>query len=512
MAEFAVGMVGLGVMGRNLSYNMAEKGFSVAAWDAWPDPVDRFVAEANGLPVAGYKDVAELVLSLRRPRRIVLLVKAGAVTDKAIATLLPYLEPGDILVDGGNEHFTNTERRATELAQKGIRYFGMGVSGGEEGARHGPSMMPGGDRDAYRELEPVFTKIAAQVADGPCVTYIGPGGAGHYVKMVHNGIEYGDMQLIAEAYSVLKQIGGLSNAELYEVFSEWNRGELQSFLVEITADIFRTRDPEGPGELLDAVLDAASMKGTGKWTVQDAADVGVAIPTIATSVDARVLSRPRRPTARRSPRCCRADARAAPRRPRQGQAHRRRARRALRLQGLQLRAGHAALARRQRPALLGAAPRGARPHLAGRLHHPGPVLDPHQERLRARRRLWPNLLLDPGFVEELTSRQEGWRSTVALAIQAGLPLLTMGASLAYYDTIRTARLPANLIQAQRDLFGAHTYKRVDRDGDFHTKLALSLRRAYRRVPRGGAERGPRQRSYGKTSLPGPWGWSSVQAP
>jgi len=467
MAEFAVGMVGLGVMGRNLAYNMAEKGFSVAAWDAWPDPVDRFVAEANGLPVAGYKDVAELVQSLRRPRRIVLLVKAGAVTDKAIATLVPHLQPGDILIDGGNEHFTNTERRATELAQKGIRYFGMGVSGGEEGARHGPSMMPGGDREAYQELEPVFTKIAAQVADGPCVTYIGPGGAGHYVKMVHNGIEYGDMQLIAEAYSVLKQLGGLSNAELAEVFSEWNRGELQSFLVEITADIFRTRDPEGPGELLDAVLDAASMKGTGKWTVQDAADVGVAIPTIATSVDARNLSSnkaqreafskilpgptPGAPAGLDKAKLI-ADVRAA--------LYASKA--CSYAQGMQLL--RAASDQRNWGLRLG--------ELA-RIWQGGCIIRAQfLTRIKNafdRDANLANLLLDPGFVEELASRQEGWRSTLALAVQSGLPLLTMGASLAYYDSIRTARLPANLIQAQRDLFGAHTYKRLDREGDFHSK-------------------------------------------
>jgi 6-phosphogluconate dehydrogenase len=467
MAEYAVGMVGLGVMGRNLSYNMAEKGFPVAAWDAWPDPVDRFVAEAQGLPVAGFKNLQEMVASLRRPRRVVLLVKAGTVTDKAIETLAPLLEPGDILVDGGNEHFTNTERRAADLASRGIRYFGMGVSGGEEGARHGPSMMPGGDRDAYRELEPVFTRIAAQVADGPCVTYIGPGGSGHYVKMVHNGIEYGDMQLIAEAYSVLKNLGGLSNAELADVFAEWNSAELQSFLVEITADIFRTRDPEGPGELIDAVLDAASMKGTGKWTVQDAADVGVSIPTVATSVDARILSAAKEHRvafSRVLPGPC-----TPPRPPEERARIVAGVRAALYAskacsyaQGMQLL--RAASDQRSWGLRLGDLARIWQGGCIIRAQFLTRIKDAYERDANL-----PNLLLDPGFVEELAARQEGWRSTLALAIQSGVPLLTMGASLAYYDTIRTARLPANLIQAQRDLFGAHTYKRLDREGDFHTR-------------------------------------------
>ncbi|HEU4533703.1 MAG TPA: NADP-dependent phosphogluconate dehydrogenase, partial [Polyangiaceae bacterium] len=290
MGEHAVGMVGLGVMGRNLALNIEEKGFSVAAYDAWPEAVDRFAAEGAGKAVAAHRELPAFVASLRRPRRIIVLVKAGEVTDKTIAALKPLLEPGDILVDGGNEYYKVTERRAADLAGAGVRFFGMGVSGGEEGARHGPSLMPGGDQAAYEELAPVLTKVAAKGPDGPCVTYIGPGGAGHFVKMVHNGIEYGDMQLIAEAYSLLKQVGGLSNAELADTFAAWNAGELESFLVEITAEIFRKADPEGPGDLVDAIVDAASMKGTGKWTVQEAADLASPIPTIATSVEARLLS------------------------------------------------------------------------------------------------------------------------------------------------------------------------------------------------------------------------------
>ena len=287
----AMGMVGLGVMGKNLALNMEEKGFSMAAYDAWPDPVDRFVREAAGKDVAGFKEIGAFVAALSRPRRIVMLVKAGEVVDKTIAALRPFLSPDDVLVDAGNEHFTNTERRARELAPTGIVYFGMGVSGGEEGARRGPSMMPGGAPEGYERLRNVLEAVAAKDPDGlPCVTHCGPGGAGHYVKMVHNGIEYGDMQLIAEAYDVLKTLGGLSNEELADVFAEWNEGELQSFLIEITAKIFRVKDPEGKGALVDQILDATGMKGTGKWTVQDAAEIGAPIPTISSSVDARMIA------------------------------------------------------------------------------------------------------------------------------------------------------------------------------------------------------------------------------
>src|SRR6195952_977680 len=263
MSEAHVGVLGLGVMGRNLS--LAEKGFSVSGYDAWPAPVDTLIAAAAGASVQGFKDLPAFVGSLQRPRRIIMLVKAGEVVDKTIALLAPLLESGDMLIDGGNEFFMNTERRARELSAKGLRYFGMGVSGGEEGARHGPSLMPGGDRSGYDELAPMLVAIAAK-ADGPCVTYVGPGGSGNYVKMVHNGIEYGDMQLIAEAYDVLKNVAGLSNDELADTFDEWNRGELESFLIEITATVFRKEDPDQPGKrLLDFVADAASMKGTGMW-------------------------------------------------------------------------------------------------------------------------------------------------------------------------------------------------------------------------------------------------------
>jgi 6-phosphogluconate dehydrogenase len=463
MADYAMGMVGLGVMGRNLSLNMEEKGFSVAAWDAWAEQVDRFTADSQGKNVAGFKDLEQFVKSLRRPRRIVLLIKAGAVTDKGIQGLLPYLDKGDIVVDAGNEYFRETERRAGELEAKGIRFFGMGVSGGEEGARHGPSMMPGGDKAAYEELAPVLTKIAAQVPDGPCVTYIGPGGAGHYVKMVHNGIEYGDMELIAETYSILKNIGGLSNQELADTFNEWNQGDLSSFLIEITADIFKTKDPETGKELLDMVLDQGAMKGTGKWTVQDAAEIDVAIPTIATSVEMRVLSAKKQqrvdfskvlpgPTPKPLP---------LPERKKLVNDVRH-ALYASKLcsyaQGMQLLQTASDLRKWDlKLSELARIWQGGCIIRAKLLTHIKNAFakDPHL----------PNMLLDPNFVEDLKTRQDGWRSVVARAAEAGLPLMSMSGSLSYYDVIRTERLPINLTQAQRDLFGAHTYKRIDKEGD-----------------------------------------------
>jgi 6-phosphogluconate dehydrogenase len=467
MSEMAIGMVGLGVMGRNLALNMEEKGFSVAAYDAWPEPVDRFVAEAAGKQVQGFKDLGEFVRSLRKPRRIVMLVKAGEVVDKTIAALLPFLEAGDMLVDAGNEYYGNTERRTKELEAKGLRYFGMGVSGGEQGARRGPSMMPGGSKDAYEELAPIFTKIAAQHADGPCVTYIGPGGSGHYVKMVHNGIEYGDMQLIAEAYDVLKRVGGLSNAELADTFDAWNQAELKSYLIEITAKIFRVKDPLGSGDLVDAILDATAQKGTGKWTVQEGAELAAPASVIASSVEARVISyaqkdRQYAATVLTGPTPKVLDA-----------------------------AEKTALIAQVRAALYAAKSVSYAQglnllRLASNAHswglHLGELARIWQDgciiraqflgRIKAAYDLnpeLPNLLLDPSFVEELKGRQQSLRETVSRGALAGVPLPSMSAALAYYDSIRAARLPANLTQAQRDFFGSHTYRRVDgQGGDVHS--------------------------------------------
>ena len=466
--EMQIGMVGLGVMGQNLALNIDEKGFSCAGYDAWPEPVDKFDAKAkreNAKNVKGFKDLKEFVASLRRPRRIILLVKAGEVVDKTIASLLPYLEKDDMIVDSGNEYFHNTERRFKELAPKGIRFFGMGVSGGEEGARHGPSMMPGGDRAGYDDMAPILTKIAAQV-DGPCVTYCGPGGAGHYVKMVHNGIEYGDMQLIAEAYDVLKSIGGLSNVELADTFSEWNAGELQSFLIEITANIFRKKDPDTGKDLVDLIVDAAAAKGTGKWTVQDAAEIGAPVPTVASSVEARLIS------SDRAGRAAASKLLVGPSGP-SGSVDKKKlisdvraalyaAKACSYAQGMNLL--RAASNLRNWGINLGELARIWKGGCIIRAQFLGRIKEAYDRDANL-----PNLLIDPGFRKELAERQNGWRSTVTPAINAGVPVMTMGGSLGYYDSIRREHLPANLTQAQRDYFGAHTYERLDKPGTFHTE-------------------------------------------
>jgi len=471
MSELEIGMVGLGVMGQNLALNIDEKGFSCAGWDAWPEPVDTFEAKAKregAKNIKGFKDLKDFVASLRRPRRIIMLVKAGDVVDKTIAALLPLLDEDDMIVDSGNEFFQNTERRAKELAPKGIRFFGMGVSGGEEGARHGPSMMPGGDRAGYDDMAPILTKVAAQV-DGPCVTYCGPGGAGHYVKMVHNGIEYGDMQLIAEAYDVLKHLGGLGNAELADTFAEWNAGELQSFLIEITANIFRKKDPETGNDLIDMIVDAAAAKGTGKWTVQDAAEIGAPVPTVASSVEARVISSDRAGRAAASKLLAGPSGSAAGK----GNVDKKKlvaeVRQALYAakacsyaQGMNLLRSASNL--RGWGVNLGELARIWKGGCIIRAQFLGRIKDAYDRDPNL-----SNLLIDGDFRKELTERQDGWRSTVVQAIQAGIPVMTMGGSLGYYDSIRRERLPANLTQAQRDYFGAHTYERIDKPGSFHTE-------------------------------------------
>ena len=471
MSEMAIGMIGLGVMGRNLSLNIEEKGFSVAAWDAWPKPVDDFVASSRGKKIEGFHELSDFVKLLRKPRRIIMLVKAGDVVDKTIERLLPLLEKDDLLVDGGNEYYKNTERRTADLEKKGIRYFGMGVSGGEDGARHGPSMMPGGDPEGYKELEPILTKIAAQVEDGPCVTYIGPGGSGHYVKMVHNGIEYGDMQLIAEAYDALKTLGGLSNEEMADVFDAWNEGDLESYLIEITAKILRFKAPDGKGFLVDQILDATAQKGTGKWTVQEAAEIGTPLLTISSAVDARVISfaKPDRvkasrllpgptpgPAAGLDKKKLIADVRAALYA----------AKACSYAQGMNLL--RLASDTHEWDLKLGELAKIWRGGCIIRARFLGRIKDAYDHDARL-----GNLLLDPSFIEELKARQDGWRNVVAEAAKAGLPMLGTSASLGYYDMIRRERLPANLTQAQRDFFGSHTYKRLDdpQGKDIHTEWA-----------------------------------------
>jgi 6-phosphogluconate dehydrogenase len=383
---------------QNLALNVAEKGFKISVYNRSGDKTDNAVARAQkeglGENLVGFKEMGEFVQSLAKPRCVIILVKAGAPVDATIEGLSQHMEPGDIIIDGGNEWYENTERRAKALEEKGLLYLGMGVSGGEEGARNGPSMMPGGSKAAYDVIEPIITKVCAQTDSGPCTTYVGPGGAGNFVKMVHNGIEYGDMQLISEAYDVLKTVGGLTNAELAAAFNEWNAAELDSFLIEISALILAKEDDQKPGDgfLVDKILDKTGMKGTGKWTVQQAAELSVAIPTVASSLDARFISgvKDERVAAQATYAAAGlepADAKASTMtRGGEAAARRRRPRRALRLQDLLLRAGHEPDPRQVDGARVGPGPRRDGQDLEGRLHHPRALPRPHQAGVRQGRR------------------------------------------------------------------------------------------------------------------------------
>jgi 6-phosphogluconate dehydrogenase len=469
MAGYDLAMIGLGVMGANLLQNLERNGAKGVGYDASRAQMDKFFSgPGKGKQLVPAQDFKDLAAKLERPRRVFILVPAGKPVESVLAELGKVLERGDVVVECGNSFYRDTERREAAMAAQGFHFTGMGVSGGEEGALKGPSLMPGGPLDGYRRLAPLLERIAAQVDDGPCVTHIGPGGAGHYVKMVHNGIEYGDMQLIAEAYDLLRRVGGLSNAELADTFAEWNRGELESFLIEITGRIFRQPDPEaGPGRMLvDAIKDSASMKGTGKWTVQDAMDRGVAIPTITAAVDARLIS---------AAHAERAHAAAAlPAAPAVNTGMDKKAwvdavRAALYCAKTCSYAQGMALLRGASTEFQWNLPMGdlARIWKGGCIIR-AKFLKSIQEAY-AREPGLTNLLLDPFFKEALTSRMTAWRRVVSLGVQAGIALPAMGASLAYFDAYRSARLPANLVQAQRDLFGAHTYERLDRPGTFHTE-------------------------------------------
>jgi 6-phosphogluconate dehydrogenase len=465
MAEAQVGLIGLAVMGENLALNIEEKGFPIAVFNRTVAKVDQFLERNPGKRLVGCRSIPELVRAIERPRRIIVMVKAGAPVDDQMALLKPHLEPGDMFIDAGNSWFLDTERRAKEYAESGLELVGMGVSGGEEGARHGPSIMPGGSAASYEALAPILTKIAAQVDDGPCVAHVGPGGAGHYVKMVHNGIEYADMQLIAEAYDLLRSVGGLSAAELHEVFAEWNGGALQSYLIEITRDIFARRDPETGQPLVDVILDTAGQKGTGKWTSQNAFDLGAAIPTINAAVEARILSSFKAERVAAGGILCDPTGPAPEIEPR-------------RLVELVRDALYAAkiCSYAQGMALLRIASEEYRYGLdlaeMARIWKGGCIIRARllDQISRAYRRnpALPNLLVDDEFQAEVNERQSAWREVVALAVRAGVPVLGMSSALGYFDMYRTARLPANLIQAQRDYFGAHTYQRIDREGVFHT--------------------------------------------
>ena len=477
-----IGLIGLAVMGENLALNMESKGFEVAVFNRTVSRVDAFMAgAANGKNITGTHTIAELVEKLKTPRKIILMVKAGEPVDAFIAQLTPHLAKGDLIIDGGNSNFNDTMRRHAELSERDILFIGTGISGGEEGALKGPAMMPGGSTEAYSLVEPIFTKIAAQVDGTPCCSYIGPNGAGHYVKMVHNGIEYGDMQLICEAYAVMKNVLGMNAEEMHEVFSEWNRGELNSYLIEITADIFTQRDESGT-PFVDVVLDQAGQKGTGKWTSMSALDLGIAAPTIAEAVFARCIS------AIKSERVKAAEVISGPVGTFKGDRE------------PALKAIHDALyaakicSYAQGFALMREASveydwnlalgnialgwRGGCIIRAKFLHRIAEAF--------ARNPDLPNLLLDSYFRGIIEAAQPHWRNIVGTATQLGVPIPAFSSALAYFDSYRSGRLSANLIQAMRDYFGAHTYHKLDAAGNtiagedgeptvFHTEWMLENR-------------------------------------
>jgi 6-phosphogluconate dehydrogenase len=466
MSKQQFGLIGLAVMGQNLALNVERNGFSVAVYNRTAARTEEFMAgPAKRKNIQAAYSVEELVDALDKPRKIMLMVKAGAPVDDTIVQLKPHLEPGDLIIDGGNSFFGDTERRAQELAEAGINYVGTGVSGGEYGALWGPSIMPGGQPEAWEIVKLIFTAIAAKVNGDPCVTYVGPRGSGHYVKMVHNGIEYGDMQLIAESYDILKRIGGLSAAELHQVFAEWNQGELKSYLIEITADIFARMDDETGKPLVEVILDEAKQKGTGKWTSQSALDLGAPTPTINAAVESRIVS------AYKDERVAASQVLSGPE---------------IRFDG-----GRAGFIRDLRDALyaakicsyaqgfalLRAASQEYDYNLKygeiARIWRGGCIiraafLDDIRTAFERKPDL-SNLLMDPEFGEAVQQRQGALRRVIQAAVTNGVPCLAFSSALAYFDAYRTARLPANLTQAQRDYFGAHTYRRIDKEGSFHTE-------------------------------------------
>ena len=476
-ARSDIGLIGLAVMGQNLALNIADHGFQISVFNRTTEKTDKFVAENPGTPggIVGTRTMQELATSLAKPRKVIILVQAGKATDAVIDGLVPLLEPGDIVIDGGNSLWTDTIRREKALREKNLRFIGSGVSGGEEGARFGPSLMPGGEPAAWQELKPIWEAIAAKVdaktgkpipgaAPGkpvtggvPCTTYIGANGAGHYVKMVHNGIEYGDMQMICEAYALLKGLLGLKPAEMSAIFTEWNTGKLDSFLIEITADILRQKDPVTRKPFVDMVLDTAGQKGTGKWTSTNALDMGVPAPTVAEAVFARCISAIKE--------------------------EREAASKILRGPGRKYRGSKKALLDAIHDALYCSKicsyaqgfqlMRTAQKEFGWTLHF-GEIariwrggciiraafLQKITEAY-ARNPTLANLLLDPYFNATVKKAQANWRKVVSLAAECGVAAPTFSSALSYYDGYRAARLPANLLQAQRDYFGAHTYERTD---------------------------------------------------
>ncbi|MBR2567386.1 MAG: NADP-dependent phosphogluconate dehydrogenase [Paenibacillus sp.] len=464
MTKQQIGVIGLAVMGKNLAFNIESRGFSVSVFNRSPEKTHDLLKEAEGRNLTGTFSIEEFVASLESPRKILIMVQAGKATDATIEQLLPHLDEGDIIIDGGNAYFPDTVRRSKELEDKGIRFIGTGVSGGEEGALKGPSIMPGGQESAYKLVEPILTAISAKVGDDPCCTYIGPDGAGHYVKMVHNGIEYGDMQLIGEAYHLLKSVLNVSVEELHEIFTEWNQGELDSYLIEITADIFSKYDPETGKPMVDVILDAAGQKGTGKWTSQSALDLGVPLSMITESVFSRFLSamKDERIAASKILNGPKTEAFSGDKK-----AFIESVRKALfaskivsYAQGFaQMRAASDEYGWDLKYGNIAMIFRGGCIIRSQFLQNIKEAYDKDAA--------LKNLLLDPYFQNIVESYQDAWREVIAVAVKQGIPVPGFSSALSYYDSYRTERLPANLLQAQRDYFGAHTFKRVDKEGSFH---------------------------------------------
>ena len=466
-----IGVIGLAVMGENLVLNMESKGFTVAVFNRTAAVTEKFVqGRAKGKNIIGTEKMEDFVAALKRPRKAMIMVKAGGPVDAVIGQLAPIMEKGDVIIDGGNSLFTDTQRRCKDLENKGIHFVGMGVSGGEEGALKGPSLMPGGPRESWEIIAPIFRKIAAQVDGEPCCRYMGPDGAGHYVKMVHNGIEYGDMQLICEAYAILKDVVGMEDSELAETFTEWNKGELDSYLIDITSQIFRKIDPDTGKALVDVILDKAGQKGTGMWTLQSAIAQSVVISTINAAVEARVIS------SRKDERVAASKILPQPK-PRKFTGDRKKLVEAVRnaLYASKI------VSYAQGMELLGAASKQYNWNLnfgdiatiwRGGCIIRAKFLNRIVEAYQRDRNL-QNLLLDSYFTDIIKNTQENWRVAVSAAIEFGIAVPAFSASLAYFDSYRSARLPSNLLQAQRDFFGAHTYERIDKPGVFHTEWIKS---------------------------------------
>ncbi len=465
--QHKIGLVGLGVMGRNLALNIERNGFPIAVWNRNPQRMHDFISEeGEGKALLGVEKLADLMAALEKPRRVILMVQAGAAVDEVIDQIKPLMDPGDILIDCGNTFFTDTERRNKALEAEGFQYIGAGVSGGEEGAKWGPAIMPGGNRPAWEALSEIFYAIAAKAEDGqPCVEYMGPGGAGHYVKMVHNGIEYGDMQLISEAYDLLSRGLGLGADELHAIFSRWNEGLLKSYLIEITADIFKTIDPDTGLPLVDLILDQAGQKGTGKWTSQNALDIGVPVPTINAALQGRIIS------SLKEERVYAATQLPSPEQKYEGDA--------------------AELINAIENALYASKVTSYAQGLA--MLRMASLEYNYDLNIRDIAKIWRsgciirasllgdimaayerdpqlvNLMLDEVFKSAILERLDDWRKVVQIAVGLGIPVPAMSGALSYFDAYRSEHLPANLIQAQRDYFGAHTYRRIDKDGVFHTQ-------------------------------------------